>query len=142
MQQGSRVLRASICFTLRKRSLINGATSHPLPTGTLKQSYATVMVSEALHTTGSKVILLADNNAWPIITLFPAQPPSHVELSKAVSWALSLFFSTSTIFLFVPKLPVSSYSLMILTFYFPIVTLKYLNLYLILNFKIFLTGSN
>ena len=40
--QGSRTLRASIFCTLRKRFLINGAPSHPLPTGTLEQSYATV----------------------------------------------------------------------------------------------------
>ena len=39
--QGSRALRDSIFCTLRKRFLINGAPSHPLPTGTLEQSYAT-----------------------------------------------------------------------------------------------------
>ena len=39
--QGSRALCASIFSTLRKRFLINGAPSHPLPTGTLEQSYAT-----------------------------------------------------------------------------------------------------
>ena len=72
------------------------------------------MVSEALQTTGSKVIFLAANNEWPIITLCPAQPPSLMEFPKALSWTLSSFFSTSTIFLFVPKLPVSSYSLIIL----------------------------
>ena len=38
--QGSRALRSSIFCTLRKR-LISGAPSHPLPTGTLEQSYAT-----------------------------------------------------------------------------------------------------
>ena len=88
------------------------------------------MVSEALQTTGSKVIFLADNNACPIITPSPAQRPSLVEFSKALSKALSFFFffSTSTIFLFVPKLSVSSYSLMILIFYSPILTQKYLNL--------------
>ena len=37
----SRILRASIFCTLRRRFLINGAPSHPMPKGTLKQSYAT-----------------------------------------------------------------------------------------------------
>ena len=43
--QGSRALGSSIFCTVLKH-LINGAPSHPLPSGTLKQSYATESTTE------------------------------------------------------------------------------------------------
>ena len=57
--QGSHALRPSISCTLSKkckRFLINGAPSHPLPTGTLEQSYATGLYWTKFRVTAVYVI--------------------------------------------------------------------------------------
>ena len=63
--QGSRALRASTFCTLRKRFLINGAPSHPLPTGTLVQSYATVQQCSSSNATSDKHLWIDGSRVVP-----------------------------------------------------------------------------
>ena len=61
--QSSRELRASIFCTLCKRFLINGAPSHPLPAGTLEQSYATAY--KAMHGLWKKKSIMLPSGTNP-----------------------------------------------------------------------------
>ena len=72
--QGSCALRVSIFCTLRKHFLINGAPSHPLPTGTLEQCYATDYTQEHLKHLFMDKYMQKQVNPWKILEIYLPLP--------------------------------------------------------------------